>query len=322
MSLKSCVKHSIFHSARYLPIFKLGKHKLRIVTYHNVGHIHLSADAFNQHLLFYKQHFEPFFAHEIPQLLENNCKTDSGKPPIVLTFDDGMKNNATTAAPLLQKHNIKATFYLISRHLENQRMIWNHELFCQLYIMTPKDRAKISPLLTANEHANMSSGLREQIQSFINDVKRWPQEEKDRLIESLPPLGHYDSLPNELKGAYQIMSLDDARALPSCIDVGSHTLSHVILDKAPLASAVYEIAQSKVELESLLQRPIETFCYPNGFYTERTAQAVAQHYRVGLTTDEGFVRPGAPLNILNRISSRSALIDLCARLYMPRKAPL
>jgi peptidoglycan/xylan/chitin deacetylase (PgdA/CDA1 family) len=46
--------------------------------------------------------------------------------------------------------------------------------------------------------------------------------------------------------------------------IGSHTHSHSVLTSLPPASARYDIRIGKVELESLLQRPVRHFSYPYG----------------------------------------------------------
>jgi peptidoglycan/xylan/chitin deacetylase (PgdA/CDA1 family) len=40
----------------------------------------------------------------------------SGKPGMLLTFDDGLANNATVAMPVLEKHDAPAVFFVTTRH--------------------------------------------------------------------------------------------------------------------------------------------------------------------------------------------------------------
>jgi len=48
------------------------------------------------------------------------------------------------------------------------------------------------------------------------------------------------------------------------LDVGAHTVRHPILAELSAEDAWSEIAESKRELEALLQRPVTLFAYPNG----------------------------------------------------------
>jgi peptidoglycan/xylan/chitin deacetylase (PgdA/CDA1 family) len=46
------------------------------------------------------------------------------------------------------------------------------------------------------------------------------------------------------------------------IDFGSHTQSHRALTRIPLEEAAHELAESRKTLESVLDRPVTTLCYP------------------------------------------------------------
>ena len=43
-------------------------------------------------------------------------------------FDDGYKDNIDTALPILEKHNVKATFYIVTDCIEKNIPTWTHTL--------------------------------------------------------------------------------------------------------------------------------------------------------------------------------------------------
>jgi peptidoglycan-N-acetylglucosamine deacetylase len=49
-------------------------------------------------------------------------------------------------------------------------------------------------------------------------------------------------------------------------EIGAHTVNHKYLTNASDREAEYEIKQSKIELETILNRPIYGFCFPGGKY--------------------------------------------------------
>jgi len=58
----------------------------------------------------------------LAQLLDGfsgDYKIEDGKKPIVLTFDDGYDDAYTQAYPILKKHNMTATFYIITGQIGN-----------------------------------------------------------------------------------------------------------------------------------------------------------------------------------------------------------
>ena len=83
---------------------------------------------------------------------------------------------------------------------------------------------------------------------------------------------------------------------------GAHTVTHPDLRTLSEADARAEIDGSKRELEEQLGRPVETFCYPAGFFGERDRQLVAEAgFAAAVTTEPGANGPGDDLFTLRRI---------------------
>ncbi len=305
------IKEGILFLTQHLSVYAIGRKKLRIVMYHGVDDIDFPVGVFESHLRFLTHHFETFFATEIPQLLKNNFQTSSGKPPIVLTFDDGLRNNALIVAPLIKKYHAKATFYLISGLLEGGQMMWNHELFCRLSLLDDKDIAR------ATTDLNFSDAPLQATKAYIEKAKKWPQARRLFLMDYLRREFGVQSYTEQMKQSYEIMSLQDAQNLPSCIEVGSHTATHPILTTVSDETINYEVSTSKSQLEQLLGKPIKTFCYPNGDYTAYAVDLVKVCYDVAVTTQEGFVYAEDDLSQLKRVSSRVSLVDMSYRLLFP-----
>src|SRR5580700_5786687 len=69
------------------------------------------------------------------------------------------------------------------------------------------------------------------------------------------------------------------------MEIGSHTVSHVVLPKVTDSLARYELTESKRALEDLTGRPITAFCFPRGKFSARTCALVQEAgYRVARTT--------------------------------------
>ncbi len=65
------------------------------------------------------------------------------------------------------------------------------------------------------------------------------------------------------------MTVEELRALAKdpLVTFGSHTVNHVRLTELDLKSASSELARSKAELETVLERPVRQFSYPFGART-------------------------------------------------------
>lgn len=111
------------------------------------------------------------------------------------------------------------------------------------------------------------------------------------------------SYPGEQLG----ISSESLKALdadPLCT-LGAHTVSHPRLDTLSLDDQQKEIAQSRQELEALLDHPIYHFSYPHGAYNADALTIVKQQsFRTALCAWGGTVRRGANPLTLPRIELR------------------
>jgi len=83
-------------------------------------------------------------------------------------------------------------------------------------------------------------------------------------------------MPNK-KASEKILALD--------MEVGSHTMTHPDLTTLDGDALRWELAESKVRLETLTGQEVSSFCYPFGYFNRRVCEAVAAAgYRLGRTT--------------------------------------
>ena len=87
------------------------------------------------------------------------------------------------------------------------------------------------------------------------------------------------------------------------IGFGGHTANHVVLPLENDYTAASEIAKSKRELESQIERDVTTFAYPNGEYDPAIRSLVIDAgFKVAVTTEKKFNRPGTDPLALGRFS--------------------
>ncbi|MCX6784819.1 MAG: polysaccharide deacetylase family protein [Candidatus Komeilibacteria bacterium] len=72
-----------------------------------------------------KLHFTTYFVKDLPELLTNY---PTSAHPIILTFDDGYKNFYLDVYPLLQKYQMKATYYIINNLINHPDYISTNQL--------------------------------------------------------------------------------------------------------------------------------------------------------------------------------------------------
>lgn len=106
--LKHLVKAILGRTEYVFSGLKFPGNELLVLNYHGTQKQHLT--AFEKQLDFLQKHFE-FAAPEYLNAYYSN-KIENGKPKVLLTFDDGIKNNRH-AAEILTARGIKALFLII-----------------------------------------------------------------------------------------------------------------------------------------------------------------------------------------------------------------
>lgn len=87
------------------------------------------------------------------------------------------------------------------------------------------------------------------------------------------------------------------------IEFGSHTINHPRLDRLPANTLHHEVVMSKVILEDRLGRPITTFAYPYGQYSEVVRDAVRNTYDLACGTQLGLATPTSDPYVLERVEA-------------------
>jgi peptidoglycan/xylan/chitin deacetylase (PgdA/CDA1 family) len=230
---------------------------------------------------------------------------------IVLSFDDGLRNNLTVVYPILKQLNIPATFFVCPGLIGSGKWLWNHEVRCRLQTLSDPALSELTKALLAPKQS-------------VEEIIRWmktlyPSERRD--AEEMIQQGTHHFRPTTSQyTAFDIMDWDELLSLdPKLVTIGSHTVNHPILTNLSDDEVEYEVRESRQELERRLQRPVNLFCYPNGSYDSRTYQAVRSTYRAAVTTESGVVggRKDFDLHRLPRIPSAETAALTAWRLHRP-----
>jgi len=271
----------------------------RVLMFHGVGGDAFPVDRLRQALTYCKRHFEVVSLSE----LLSRVKSDEAAGALALTFDDGLRNNATLAAPVLQELGLSATFFVCPALIDAGRWLWNHEARERLRTMSDAQRAAIG--------AQSIEGLIETMKS-MDAPARLSAETAIRETTS-----GFQPSPAQ-REAFDMMSWDDVRALDAdVVTVGSHSLSHPIMPTLDEGDLEREIRDSRARLEEELDRTVDLFCYPNGSQDDRVRDCVARHYRAAVTTTPGFVPTGGDVHRVPRIGAVPNTAEMAWRLHRP-----
>jgi peptidoglycan/xylan/chitin deacetylase (PgdA/CDA1 family) len=230
---------------------------------------------------------------------------------IVLTFDDGLRNNLTAVYPILRELQLPATFFVCPALVESGTWLWNHEMRCRLQTLASAELAEVRMKLLAP--GTSVDGIVEWMKTLRLSQRRQAEATIRQASTNFQPTASQ-------RAVFDMMDWDDLLSLDrALITVGSHTMSHPILTGLNSQEIELEILESRRCLEQRLQRTVDFFCYPNGAYDQRAHQLVHKTYRAAVTTESGVVdgREELDLHRLPRIPSAESAALTAWRLHRP-----
>ena len=217
----------------------------------------------------------------------------------VITFDDGYRDNYEVALPILQRHDLCATFFIATGFLDGGCM-WN-DIVIESVRHTNESVIDLRPLgvpgLAQLDVGDMRQ-KRAAIDLVLRSLKYLPLDQRlDTALRMTALLGI--RVPK-----HNMMTSDQVRALRAAgMQIGAHTVLHPILAGLSDDAARAEMLQSKQRLEHILGEQVTLFAYPNGRpeqdFTERSV-AIARDigFTAAVSTAKGVAHAGTdPLRI-------------------------
>lgn len=226
------------------------------------------------------------------------------KPPVFVTFDDGYRNNALLAAPLLKRKGIPALFFLASGYIDGERVLWPDEVFARVCAWTaptldgPAGTTRAIPQ-SPTEREAVALSIVEECKGLPNAQRLEFIAELARATPSCDPLVDPD--------AQSFMSWDDVRGLAGAgFDLGSHTVTHPILRSLSPGDLRRELRESRATVEARTGVRCAALAYPNGRARDIDASVLAETggagYDWAFTVSDRWCPPAAGALQLDRIS--------------------
>ncbi len=256
--------------------------------------------AFDHLLGWLKRHFD---CVSLMALLQpKSTSANSRRPRVALTFDDGWRDNALNAFPLLQKHQVPASIFLSTDFIGSYRRFWWESLGETLWGshgLAPRQR-----LIEHLQHIGRPLPV-----AFMQDddefnrslsLARYLQSLKTLTLDALNQLT--DECPEELLP--QALDWQQVRVLENSglISFGPHGASHTILTGLDDQHLFQELSRSHQALLQGCMRPLPVYCYPNGDHDQRVRQLlISYRYPFALGTDVGIYRGAGDPLVLPRI---------------------
>jgi len=259
---------------------------LHVLTYHRVldKHDPLQPDITTKHQFSFqmgiiKRLFNVIDLEEaIIQLKENRLP----KRTIAITFDDGYRDNYTTALPILKKYDLTATFFLISSAIQNDQWLW-HDLIIEGIRALKTATIDLSSLGLQQYPISNDNEKLVATQEILRHIKYLPEPQLKQFIND------FKSLTSISNNTRFMMSTSEVRELSNeGMGIGSHAVEHYILTTQTPSASRSNIIESKKSIEAMINKPVVLYAYPNGkekdFNAEHESIIKSTGYLAAFTT--------------------------------------
>jgi peptidoglycan/xylan/chitin deacetylase (PgdA/CDA1 family) len=238
-------------------------------------------------------------------------------PPraVALTFDDGYLDSLTAAAVVLAEYRLPASFFVVTAMHERPHEFWWDALERAL-----GDRSEVperlelklagEDLVLPTANADERRAARERVKRGFYSLTQQSRDEIVAAIVGWSGAGQPPATNSRAMNASEIQALDRVPGM----NIGSHTVNHLLLPAQSRDIKYRELADSKRSLEKLLGRDVSTLCYPYGGVDAETALLAREAgYTCAVSTGNLPVTADSDVFVIPRVAVRAG-DDLCRRL--------
>lgn len=230
---------------------------------------------------------------------------------LVLTLDDGYLNNIKYGVPIFKQFNIVPTIFIASEHTEHNRPFWFDRLDYALqqitapqytvqlkahpFIFDCSSRVKLKQSYADFRHSIKNTFSCDQaMRDYLDLLCQQIEQETNSALMNISNQDDWSAIASWQQLANAI---DDGS-----MEIGNHTCNHARLALLKPNIITNEIECAKHKIESELNIPCNSFCYPDNSYNSTAIKLVSQHHDCALTTDTGLNKIDTDLQTLKRFS--------------------
>lgn len=298
----------------YSGLVKLARYKTRkgspegqplvILNYHRA-----TGGDLRRHLLYLRRHYRILHLEAALEELytprKDHLPGNAQRTPLVLTFDDGYRDNYSHGFALARELQIPFTLFLIPGYIESDDYFWWREhkrLICRAQVKEVVVKGITYHLDQHEERNALSTAIERNLRNATSVAEREAFLESIRKELAIPLSVVPEEEPTLPLTWAEVQEMEES----GWVSFGAHTLHHPIL--AYLSDPVevqHEVEDCRTLLEQRLGHPVPIFAYPVGqiqHIGEEVLKAVKKaKYKWALTTRYGFNTPRSDPFLLRRI---------------------
>ena len=265
----------------------------------------VTTEVFEHQVRFLKRHFQPISMTELVTHLREGTPLPS--QAVVISFDDGWRDNYVNALPILKELGLPAIMYLTTDFIGTCNLMW-FDRVGRLLQRQALSYAQIAEAIdrVAAEHPEAAAAqslksadvlaLNNNLALLMDYLKKLTPRLLYAAVDAMEDVAGVSGKPSS--GSPVMVNWDEVRDMQANgIEFGSHGCSHTIMPRMETADLKRELIESKAIIEEHTGQPITLLAYPNGDYDDRVVKLVAEAGYVSAVTTWGD-RSDTGLNIL------------------------
>lgn len=222
----------------------------------------IGTTEFERCLDFFSRHYNVVSLSDV----ERAARSGSALPahPLLITFDDGWRDNVIHAEPALRRHGMKATLFVnVDAVRQSGHRWWQDALVESVEHPAPEPAVLTGEASCPDFFTKLAFTLRRPLE--------------DRL-PAVQPRSTWTP------ASRQMLTVDDLAGLdPAVWDVGSHGVTHAPLTHVP--DPEHELTESFRLLSRWHRQPIRAMSMPHGRYSTGIARVARSVYSLVFTSD-------------------------------------
>jgi peptidoglycan/xylan/chitin deacetylase (PgdA/CDA1 family) len=245
-----------------------------------------SEQEFNWQMQYISENFTPIRLSEVCEFVLSGKRLP--KNPIIVTFDDGFDDNYYTAFPILKKHNVPATIFVVPEFIDSHETIWYEKL--AYLIKNTTDDVEIPGLNLILKGTDDLVQRRNNYCTVVNKLKVVSNADRLIILDDLYAryLNDFSQISESVRALSRSLSWEQIQEMnQSIVEIGSHSVTHPVLTMLTDDELAHELSDSKKILEDKLNEPVSTVAYPVGMefaYDQRVKNATRHAgYTIGLS---------------------------------------
>jgi peptidoglycan/xylan/chitin deacetylase (PgdA/CDA1 family) len=239
-----------------------------------------------------------------PEEFLNWCVSGDSLPPrsVLLTCDDGLRNNLSEMVPILTDLKLSCLFFVTGASFQNvPSMLWHEELLWLLLLAAEHITLDLPDCVLAasafgrKEKRLLWHILVNRLSVFDHNHRRTLLDQIAAQLKTSATLQESLFADKNLRDRFEVLNASGLKQLIDAgMSLGSHTFSHPMLSRLSDRAAWVEISESRRALRDILGRDVWAFAYPFGDSAWVTHREVDMAERSGYTC--AFLNMGGSLD--------------------------